>query len=186
MATEALPGATRLRIGGLVQGLDAVAASGYGTRMSLEHDLFALAEAFTEARIRFAVAGGFAMALHGVVRATEDLDFVVDAEHVEQARQALRVHGYVNENEPWTTRDGWWTFHRFWKAAPGEDLVRVVDLMVPGCPDARSILESAQPAVAGGRALPVASKSSLRRMKSTRGSRKDLADLEQLGDDDPS
>ena len=154
--------------------------------MSLDHDLFALARAFEEARIRFAVAGGFAMALHGVVRATEDLDLVVVPDHVEGARQALRVNGYVNENEPWTTRDGWWTFHRFWKAAPGEDLVRVVDLMVPGCPDARAVLESAQAIEVGGRSLPVVSRASLRGMKSARGSRKDLSDLEQLDDDGPS
>ena len=48
-------------------------------------------EAFNEARVEYVVVGGVAVNLHGLVRATEDMDVFVkpDAQNIARVRQAL-------------------------------------------------------------------------------------------------
>lgn len=44
--------------------------------------------------ISFALIGGFALAAHGVVRATQDIDLLVDGENKSAAKQALTAAGF--------------------------------------------------------------------------------------------
>ncbi len=50
--------------------------------------------AFDAAELHYALIGGFAMALHGVQRATLDLDFILMLEDLEQADRILIDAGY--------------------------------------------------------------------------------------------
>lgn len=50
--------------------------------------------ALTRSGVRYALIGGFAMALRGVQRATVDLDFILALEDLEIADQRLRAQGY--------------------------------------------------------------------------------------------
>jgi hypothetical protein len=52
----------------------------------------ALLEAFTRERVEYVLVGSMAMAAHGVVRATEDIDFFIatDVNNVERVKKALR------------------------------------------------------------------------------------------------
>lgn len=51
--------------------------------------------AFGAAGVRYALIGGFAMAMRGVQRATIDLDFVLILEDLEKSDRILRAAGYT-------------------------------------------------------------------------------------------
>jgi hypothetical protein len=53
--------------------------------------------ALSAARVAHAVAGGMAVAAHGHVRATKDIDFLIDAADIERADQALTALGFSAE-----------------------------------------------------------------------------------------
>lgn len=61
----------------------------------LQQSLAECAAALDRAGVPFAVAGAFAVAMHGHVRATRDIDFLVRLAHREAARRALEGLGYV-------------------------------------------------------------------------------------------
>lgn len=58
-----------------------------------QFDLRALLEVLSEAEVRFVVIGGVAVAAHGYVRGTEDLDLVPDPDpdNLERLTEALRT-----------------------------------------------------------------------------------------------
>jgi hypothetical protein len=60
----------------------------------LQQSLAECAAAFSRAGVPFAVAGAFAVAMHGHVRATRDIDFLVRLADREAARRALEDLGY--------------------------------------------------------------------------------------------
>jgi len=65
-----------------------------------------------EAGIRYALIGGFAMALRGIQRATIDLDFILMLEDLDRADEILQQAGYQrgfrNENVSHYTADENW------------------------------------------------------------------------------
>lgn len=54
-----------------------------------------LCKNFDDRSVRYALIGGFAMAMRGVQRATLDLDFILALEDIEQADEALRAMDFV-------------------------------------------------------------------------------------------
>lgn len=65
------------------------------TPARLQDSLAECAAAFERAGVPFAVAGAFAVAMHGHVRATRDIDFLVRLADRETARRALESVGYT-------------------------------------------------------------------------------------------
>lgn len=65
---------------------------GYSRAPELE-DLLSLCEALNAEGVRYVLIGGFAVILHGFVRATKDIDLLVDAspENVDRLKQAMSV-----------------------------------------------------------------------------------------------
>ena len=53
-----------------------------------------LTTAFDEASVRYALIGGFAMAMRGVQRATVDLDFILLLEDLDKAHRIFEKLGY--------------------------------------------------------------------------------------------
>jgi hypothetical protein len=66
--------------------------SDYSRAPELE-DLLALCEALNTEGVRYALIGGFAVILHGFVRATKDIDLLVDAsaENIQRLKRAMAV-----------------------------------------------------------------------------------------------
>lgn len=62
--------------------------------MEIQDTLTAAADALVESNISFALIGGFALAAHGVVRATQDIDLLVDGKKKEQAKATLLKKGF--------------------------------------------------------------------------------------------
>jgi hypothetical protein len=69
--------------------------------MEIQDTLNQAAGALRNESIRFALIGGFALAAHGIVRATQDIDLLVDGTKKGEARRALSQAGFktVFENE---------------------------------------------------------------------------------------
>lgn len=65
---------------------------GYSRAPELE-DLLSLCKALNAAAVRYVLIGGFAVILHGFVRATKDIDLLVDSsiENVQRLKRAMAV-----------------------------------------------------------------------------------------------
>jgi hypothetical protein len=148
-------------------------------------DLAGLVRALGDHRVGFVVIGGVAVAAHGYVRATEDLDVVpdpdrdnldrlgnalvsIDARLAADPRRELgpaeRLALYQGRNLTLTTRLG------------DIDVVQ----RLPGVPDYTALAADAERSTIGGVAISVCSRAHLIAMKSARGSAQDRADLERL------
>lgn len=80
--------------------------------------------------VQYALIGGLALALHKVIRATQDVDLLVDAADADKADQALKQHGYH-------------CVHRSADAANYQRDDERVDLLYASRPIARDLLSDA-------------------------------------------
>lgn len=73
----------------------------------LHDDFKDLLLAFEDAGVRYVIVGAHALAVHGIPRATGDLDILVapDAENAERVMQALSVFGAPIESHGLTAQD---------------------------------------------------------------------------------
>ena len=77
----------------MVDPYDGTSEEGLESRPPTLEDLLALCQALNEAGARYILVGGMAVIQHGFVRATEDIDLLVDSspENFERIRQAMRT-----------------------------------------------------------------------------------------------
>ena len=144
-----------------------------------------IVDALEAAGVRFALAGGHAVALHGAVRGTIDVDLVLACtrENFAAAEKALKSLGLVSRI-PVTAEDVF-SFRKeyierrnliAWGFVHPKDPSQVVDLVLtwelkPG--DIKRVR-------AGAREVPVLSKAALITMKKAAGRPQDLADVAAL------
>ncbi|MBU1122747.1 MAG: nucleotidyl transferase AbiEii/AbiGii toxin family protein [Candidatus Omnitrophota bacterium] len=62
--------------------------------MDFENVLKRIINDFERSRVKYALIGGFALGLWGVVRATADLDFLIDKEKCLKMKDIMRKHKY--------------------------------------------------------------------------------------------
>lgn len=67
---------------------------------SLLEEFIGIVNSLNERRIDYAVCGGWAMAIHGFLRATTDIDIMVLAEDFEAARQAAIENSFDIDELP--------------------------------------------------------------------------------------
>jgi hypothetical protein len=149
--------------------------------MNLRDEFLTVLGSLADAGIEHAVCGGFAVAIHGYPRLTQDIDLLVRAADLERAREVLRRVGFTIEGGMLVFDGGRPTEHHLWRVskADGEDLVTVDLLLAEGM--LAEVWETREVHALGDRQVTVVSTSGLRRMKLAAGRRKDLDDLEQLG-----
>lgn len=148
--------------------------------MSLYLEFDAVVRRFEAAKLRYAVAGGLAVGLHGFIRATEDMDFLVDAADSEKAGALLLQMGYRRNSECQSLPRAGLTLWRFHKRLPKQNDLSVVDLLVPTTPRVQGILKRALPVKYGTVTVRVVTAADLVTMKLRRGSATDKADIEFL------
>ena len=68
----------------------------------LYEEFKSIVSALEEHGIDYAVCGGLAMAVHGLPRATVDIDLLILAERLEDAKSVVRSLGYTIEAQPMT------------------------------------------------------------------------------------
>lgn len=143
-------------------------------------DLFAtlgrITRALDERGIPYALVGGLAVAVHGVPRATADIDLLIRPEHAEDAVELIKGLGFPFAALPLTFSDGM-TLRRVTRIEDGEALS--VDLLL--------VNEALEPAWASRERrdtqmgpLQVIGREALVQMKLGAGRAQDLADVERL------
>lgn len=148
-------------------------------------------KALQEQKIRYAVAGGVALVLHGVVRFTADLDLIVDLEHENLARfvRAMQDLGFQPrnpvkaedlldpENRASWKRDKSMVVFSFTTPALSMELVDIFIEEVLPFPEIQKELFVV---TAKGISIPVLSLKQLKQLKKMANRPQDLADIEAL------
>jgi hypothetical protein len=151
--------------------------------MNLVEEFVGVVATLQAAKIDFAVCGGFAMAVHGLPRFTQDIDLLVQPADLDSAIAALKSRDFVFDSGeiPFTKL----TIRRITKIV-GPDFL-VLDLMIVN--DWLAEIWNQRVLVEWeGLQLTAVSAVGLARMKRAAGRLQDLADIERLGFslDDPT
>jgi hypothetical protein len=141
--------------------------------------------------IRYAVAGGVALVLHGVVRFTADLDLIVDLEQENLKRfiQAMTELGYRPRNpvkaegllDPatrvqWQQEKGMEVFSFVDPLQP----MTLIDVFIEEKIPFREVMKDLLSVTAKGITIPVVSLPHLKALKKAAGRPQDLADIEAI------
>ncbi len=139
-----------------------------------------IVRALQGARIRYAVMGGVAVAIHGGVRSTKDIDFLVHPGDVDRFRSLLKSLGFLAKSDSITFRKSGLTLHRFLKFERGETHFYMVDVLVADTVKNRRMLSRADRRVWGGGHVRVLKRADLIELKKARSSHTDLSDIDTL------
>ena len=148
--------------------------------MSLYLEFDEIVRCLGDGSVRFAVAGGLAVGLHGYVRATEDIDLLVAAADLDRAGSVLRGLGYRENPDPQVFPKSGLTLHRFYKGLPAQQDLLLVDLLIPQSDSMEQILARAVEIRYGNESIRVVSAPDLVAMKRLRNSKADQADIDYL------
>ncbi len=147
--------------------------------------LYEVTDAFEAARLKYALVGGYALALHGLVRATMDVDFVLsltqhDYELAEktlakiglQSRLPIRAQDVIKMRKEYIKERNLiaWSFVDYKNPSRQVDILITQDI---------KDMDIKKIAVAG-RKISVASLEELLRMKTKAGRPQDLIDIENI------
>nr|BFD66512.1 hypothetical protein HAGR004_15340 [Bdellovibrio sp. HAGR004] len=147
--------------------------------------IFEITDAFNAAKLKFAVVGGYALALHGLVRATMDVDFVLSLtkEDFELAEKTLQKVGLqsripVRAQDLISMRQEYIENRNLiaWSFVDYKDPSRQVDILITK--DLKTM--EIEKVSVGGRKIPVASLHELLKMKTESGRPQDLIDIENI------
>jgi hypothetical protein len=147
--------------------------------LDLYDELKSLIAIFDRSQIPYALCGGLAMAVHGIPRATIDIDVLITNEALASARSAARQLGYTIIAAPMSFADGKVQIHRISKIDPDSRDILMLDLLLV----TDSLLEvwkAREQLEWENGSLWVVSRSGLIALKQLRRSSQDLTDIAQL------
>lgn len=150
-------------------------------------DLFdearALVRALQQRGVEYALCGGLAMAVHGVPRATVDIDLLIAPESLEEVRAVARGLGYVFDAQPMSFARGAVEIRRVSKPDPeGGDVLKLDLLLVT--PAIRHVWDQREQVEWEDGPLWVVSRGGLIGLKSLRNSGTDQDDIRKLREPD--
>lgn len=147
--------------------------------------LYKIAEEFKKNKVQYAVVGGFALALHGLVRSTIDIDFIIklDLKNLQNAEESLKNLG-LTSRLPIRAQDIFKMRKEYienrnliaWSFVNPKNPIEQVDIIITT--DVNE-LETEHFSLAGQK-ISVISLSSLIKMKTAAGRPQDLVDLENI------
>lgn len=147
--------------------------------------LYEVADALTRAKVAFAIVGGYAVALHGAVRGTVDVDVVLSLRRKDfvAAEAALRGLGLsprlpATAEEIFDFREEYIRRRNLvaWSFVDSKDPTRVVDVVITHDLAAMKAVR----VESDGHRLPVLSREDLIEMKRASGRPQDLEDIRAL------
>jgi len=147
--------------------------------LDLYEELKALVGQLNEAKINYALCGGLALALYGILRATIDIDILIEKESLDQVQVLALGLGYTIKAEPMTSAQGAIEIRRVSKVDPeGGDLLSMDFLLVT--PEISPIWKSRKEVGWEEGKLWAIFREGLVRLKSLRGNAQDLDDIQKL------
>ncbi|AHI06302.1 hypothetical protein BDW_09010 [Bdellovibrio bacteriovorus W] len=147
--------------------------------------LYELTDAFEKAKLKYALVGGYALALHGLVRATMDVDFVLSLKQVDfelaektlkqiglQSRIPVRAEDIIKMRKEYISERNLiaWSFVDF------NNPSRQVDILITK--DLKDI--KTEKVSVGGRKIVVATLKEILQMKKEAARPQDLIDVENI------
>ena len=138
-----------------------------------------LVKEFEENSIDYALCGGLAVSVHGFLRATVDIDFVVLIESVNEIRSVVKKLGYLLEAEPMNSSNGKVRIHRFTKIDKESGDYIPLDLLILSN-DLMHIWEKRERLPFENGFVKVLNKEALIELKLLRNSFQDKQDIQQL------
>ena len=148
--------------------------------MQLRTELLKIVRCFNESKIDYALCGGLAVAVHGYVRATKDIDILICEESLTDARQSLAPIGYDLEAGVFKFDQGTDRETRLFRVSRAEgSALTTLDLMLV-TPILASVWKDREVVRAYDTDIKVVSKAALIKMKELAGRHQDLADIESL------
>jgi Uncharacterised nucleotidyltransferase len=127
--------------------------------------------------IEYAVCGGMAMALHGYLRATVDIDLLIRPEDEERIYAAVEPFGYIFRANPMRFDKGAMEIRRVTKLVEGDPLM--LDLLLV-TEQSEHVWQGRWKVTWRGKPVSVVSPEGLIALKLSRSSLQDLADIERL------
>lgn len=147
--------------------------------------LLELCQAFANAKLKYAVAGGFAVALHGAVRGTLDVDIIISLKEADflLAERTMKKLGLVprlpvSAKEVFLYREEFIKNRNMiaWSFLDPKDPTRLVDILInEDVSKMRSIVKMVQ-----GKKIKILAMSDLIEMKKKAGRPQDLEDVRAL------
>ncbi|MDZ4695849.1 MAG: nucleotidyl transferase AbiEii/AbiGii toxin family protein [Deltaproteobacteria bacterium] len=144
--------------------------------MDLYAELTQLLAAFEERHIDYALCGGVALAVHGVPRATQDIDILALEESLPAVRLCAQASGFVFEAEPMDFSSGV-TIVRFTKLISEQPLM--LDVLIAKGPLQRVWAGRLTMPFESGQ-VKVVSREGLITLKLAAGRPQDIADIQRL------
>lgn len=149
---------------------------------TLLEELLAITSAFAENGIEYAVCGGLAMAVHGFVRATIDIDILICEESLAKAYEIAAEKGYDVKGLDISFKERAVEIRRVSKIDDEGEVLSLDLLLVT--PQVEDVWESKERIFLSEKPLFVVSRNGLIKMKTLAGRPQDLADIERLQNDE--
>ena len=150
---------------------------------SLYDELKALVAALNEEQVPYALCGGLAVGVYGFVRATEDIDLLVQRGDLERIVSIASRFGYTLRSKPMVFEGGSIEIHRVVKVFGEDEDPLMLDLLLV-TPALEEVWQSREWKEWDEGAFWVVSREGLIRLKSGRGSNIDLEDVRRLRAED--
>ena len=132
-----------------------------------------------KAEIDYALCGGLAMAIHGNVRATVDIDLLILSDDLKSFFKIAKDLNYILKTTPMEFAEGKVVIYRITKLFPGSEDYLSVDLILV-TDEIRPVWETRERVKLEYGDITVVSREGLITMKEMRGSKQDVADIEYL------
>jgi hypothetical protein len=143
----------------------------------LLEELRLLVNEFNKNDIDFALCGGLAVAAHGLVRATQDIDFLIREESLDEAYRAAAEVGYDIRGLDISFKERTVEIRRISKVV-GEEIISLDLLLVT--PHVEDVWEGREKIDFMNLSLYVVARAGLIKMKSQSGRPQDLVDIDRL------
>jgi len=147
--------------------------------LDLFEEFASVVSALEKNGIGYAVCGGLALAAHGVVRATTDIDLLVLTPDLERAQNIVAELGFVILASPMKFSGGEVQIHRATKTDPDSEDYIPIDFMLV-TPALNEIWRASVRILWERGEISVVSKEGLIALKSMRSSAQDLEDIRKL------
>jgi hypothetical protein len=145
--------------------------------MEISQELQKLIDLLRRENIAYALRGGFALAVYGIIRATEDIDLLVEESSVTKLREVAATLGYRFDRQVMSFRGGEVRIYRMYKTEGQDHLV--LDLLLVTQATQAAWDTQREVDTASGK-VRVVSPNGLIHLKSLRGSGQDQDDIRKL------